>query len=248
MREVASTVTEMTETQRKQAQERFALIRPYFEEGVSQVELARVHQIPLKTLERWVGRYRADGLRGLGRRTRSDQGVRRGLPKEQVLLIEGLALQPPRRSMATIHRLVSEASHKQGWPVPGYRRVCQMVRGLSPALMTLSHEGRVAHRETYDLLYRWEASRPNEIWQADHYKLPIWLGERERRSCPTLAHGDPGRLQQGTSGLSIDVECANGIAYSPDATTSDAAERGCTLVGAWDSNEVLHGPWERFYE
>jgi putative transposase len=175
MQEVVSTLTEMTETQRKQALERFELIRPYFEEGVSQVELARVHQIPLKTLERWVGRYRADGLRGLGRRSRSDQGMRRGLSKEQILLIEGLALQPPRRSMATIHRLVSDASRKQGWQVPSYRRVCQIVRGISPALMTLSHEGRVAHRETYDLLYRWAASRPNEIWQADHYKLPIWL-------------------------------------------------------------------------
>jgi len=31
------------------------------------------------------------------------------------------------------------------------------------------------HRERYDLLYRWEASCPNELWQADHYKLPIWL-------------------------------------------------------------------------
>lgn len=80
------------------------------------------------------------------------------MPEEQRLFIEGLALEPPKRSKATIHRLV-----------------CQIVEGIAPALVTLAQEGRVVHRETYDLLYRWEASCPNELWQADHYKLPIWL-------------------------------------------------------------------------
>jgi len=40
-------------------------------------------------------------------RARSDKGKSRRLPAEAVTLIEGLALQTPPRSMATIHRLVS---------------------------------------------------------------------------------------------------------------------------------------------
>ncbi len=31
------------------------------------------------------------------------------------------------------------------------------------------------YRETFDLLYRWEASGPNELWQADHTQLDVWL-------------------------------------------------------------------------
>ncbi|GCF11401.1 Mu transposase C-terminal domain-containing protein [Dictyobacter arantiisoli] len=175
MGDIPELLTEMSEQVRKEALTRYEIIRAYLEGDCSQVDLARCSGVPVKTLQRWVARYQAYGLRGLGRLQRSDKGTRRAMPQEQRLLIEGLALQPPRRSMATIHRLVCEASRQHGWPLPGYRRVCQIVRGVSPALLTLAHEGRVAHRETYDLLYRREASRPNEVWQADHYKLPIWL-------------------------------------------------------------------------
>src|SRR5262245_26141565 len=31
------------------------------------------------------------------------------------------------------------------------------------------------YRTTYDLLYRHEAARPNEMWQADHSLLDIWV-------------------------------------------------------------------------
>ena len=187
MGEIPESLTQMSEEQRKEAMARFEVIRGYVEGRVSQVELASQYQVPVKTVQRWVARYRAYGLRGLSRLPRSDRGTRREMPKEQLLLIEGLALSPPRRSMATIHRLVCEASGKQGWPKPSYRRVCQIVRGISPALMTLAHEGRVAHRETYDFLSRWQASQPNEIWQADHYKLPIWLvGEKGEVARPWL--------------------------------------------------------------
>jgi putative transposase len=175
MGETPESLTQMSEQERTEALARYQMIGAYLEGDCSQVELARSSGVPVKTLQRWVRRYREHGLRGLARLSRSDRGKRREMPREQWLLIEGLALQPPRRSMATIHRLVCEACEHNGWPRPGYRLVCQIVHEISPALMTLAHCGGVAHRETYDLLSRWQASRPNELWQADHYKLPIWL-------------------------------------------------------------------------
>ena len=40
---------------------------------------------------------------------------------------------------------------------------------------------------TFDLFYRREASRPNELWQADHYRLPLWLpGEDGEPARPFL--------------------------------------------------------------
>lgn len=175
MGECASSLSELSEEEREEAFARYAIIGAYLEGDCSQVELSRRSGVPVKTLQRWVRRYRAHGLRGLARRTRSDRGKRRGMPEEQRLFIEGLALESPQRSKATIHRLVCEVSRKQGWPVPSYRLVCQILSSMPPGLLTLAQEGSVAHRERYDLLARWEASCPNEVWQADHYKLPIWL-------------------------------------------------------------------------
>ena len=34
-------------------------------------------------------------------------------------------------------------------------------------------------QQSYDLLYRREASQPNEIWQADHTPLDIWVFDAE---------------------------------------------------------------------
>src|SRR5437762_5117693 len=177
--EIPEALTEMSEDQRREAMRRFEIIRGHFEDGVSQAELARCSGVPKKTLQRWVRRYREHGLAGLGRFVRKDAGQRRGLPQEELLLIEGLALQPPRRSIATIHRQVCEVASQKGWPYPSYRRVCQIVRSISPSLMTLSQEGKSAQRDQFDLILRREASRPNEIWQADHHHLKIWVLDEE---------------------------------------------------------------------
>jgi putative transposase len=56
-------------------------------------------------------------------------------------LIEGLALQKPRRSIASIARIVANIAREQGWVVPSYAAVYDVVKGLDPALLVLAHEG-----------------------------------------------------------------------------------------------------------
>ena len=54
-------------------------------------------------------------------------------------------------------------------------------------MVTLAQEGSAVYRERFDLLYRREASRPNEIWQADHTPLDIWvIDERGQPARPWL--------------------------------------------------------------
>ncbi len=169
-------LTILTEAQRAQAQARFSIIRPALEDGVSQAQVARTHHIPESTLRRWVKRYREQGLAGLAdSRTRSDRGKSRRLPADAIALIEGLALRPPRRSMAAIHRQVTDIAREQGWSPPSYARVRQIIKHLDPALVTLAHQGTAAYRDEFDLLYRREATHANAMWQADHSKLPILL-------------------------------------------------------------------------
>jgi putative transposase len=124
--------------------------------------------------QRWAARYRTDGLAGLARCQRADQGARR-FPAELQLLIEGLALKQPPPAIATIHRDVTAVAEEHGWPVPSYATVHDVIRHLNPVLVVLAHEGTRRYEELYDLVYRREAGKPNEIWQADHTQLDLWV-------------------------------------------------------------------------
>ena len=178
--------TTLTEVQRNQALEHHALLRPHLEDGVPLTAIAREQSISLRTLQRWLTRYRRDGLAGLARQPRSDRG-RRHFHDELIQLIEGLALRRPPPSVAAIHRQVSEVAEREAWPVPSYSTVYSVVREIDPALVALAHDGVKRYRERFDLLYRREADGPNAIWQADHTQLDIWLcDERDRPAKPWL--------------------------------------------------------------
>jgi putative transposase len=169
-------LTMLTPAQREQAQSRFTIIRPALEEGITAAQVARTQNIPASTVRRWMMQYRNKGLAGLAdARARSDKGKSRRLPADAITLVEGLALQTPRRSMAAIHRQVVAIATEQGWKPPSYDRVRQIIKNLDPALATLAHQGAAAYREEFDLLYRREATHSNAMWQADHSPLDILL-------------------------------------------------------------------------
>jgi putative transposase len=166
----------LSEAQRTQALERFAIIRPALEEGVSQAQVARTQKLGASTIQSWVKRYREKGLAGLANNVaRLDKGKSRRLPTEAIQLIEGLALRTPPRSIASIHRQIVGIAKEQEWPAPGYNRVYTIVKKLDPALVTMAHQGAAAYREEFDLLHRREAPHSNAMWQADHCELPLLL-------------------------------------------------------------------------
>ncbi|HYL42747.1 MAG TPA: hypothetical protein VEU97_05125, partial [Ktedonobacteraceae bacterium] len=146
-------LTALSEAQRAQALERFAIIRPALEEGIAQAQGARPHQMVPGMVQLWIKRYREKGLFGLANSVaRSEKGKSRRLPTEAVWLIKGLALQTPPRSAASIHRQVSTIAKEQGWLPPGYHRVYTIIKKLDPALVTLAHQEAAADREEFDLL------------------------------------------------------------------------------------------------
>jgi putative transposase len=153
------------------------MLQPCVEHNVPLTHVARHHGIPLRTAQRWLAQYRRDGFVGLARRERRDRGHPRGLPPELIQMIEGLALRHPPPTVALVHRQVRDVALRHGWPVPNYKRVYRVVKQLDPALLTLAHDGSHTYRTTYDLLYRREAEQPNDIWQADHTLLDVWVRE-----------------------------------------------------------------------
>lgn len=176
MTEPFFSITALSETQRAQALERFSIIRPALEEGVSRAQVARTGKYAESTIRLWIKRYREKGLAGLANNvTRSDKGKSRKLEDAAIRLIEGLALQTPARSMAAIHRQVTAIAKEQGWKPPSYDRVRHIIKSLDPALVTMAHQGAAAYREEFDLLYRRESPHANAMWQADHTPLDVLL-------------------------------------------------------------------------
>src|SRR2546423_4350387 len=136
-----SSLVTLTEAQRAQALEHFRLLRPFLEDGVPLTDIAAVHQLSLRTLRRWVQQYRAHGLAALMRAARKDQGQRRSLTPQLQHIIEGLALQKPRRTVANIHRETARISRAHHWTPPSYSTVKRIVQKIDPQLTTLAHEG-----------------------------------------------------------------------------------------------------------
>ena len=127
----ALVLVDLSEAQRRQAMTRFAVLRPYLEGDAPLARTARDAGVPIRTVERWLTRYRRDGLAGLTRRVRDDAGTHR-LPPDLVTLIEGMGLKKPRSSTALIHRRVAKVAKAAGWPLPSYGTVHAMVTTTRP--------------------------------------------------------------------------------------------------------------------
>jgi putative transposase len=186
-------LTQLTPQKRSLALERFKLLQPYLEAGVPLAQLAREQNLPLRTLQHWSQQYRNEGLSGLVRKARRDANTHRVLTPELQQLIEGLALQKPAPTIASIYRQVisfvqTQPSQEKPLKLPSYRTVYALVKEISPALQTLAQAGSKTYNNKFDLIYRRDAGGSNEIWQADHCLLDLWVlnGSTQKPSRPWL--------------------------------------------------------------
>lgn len=131
--------------------------------------------MPLKTGSTWVSKYRQLGLVGLARKHRFDKGVRRTCTIETKELIEGVHLQKPHLSYASIYRQIQKIAANNKKTTPSYETVCSILNQIPKSLLTLAHKGKQAYKQKHDLLYIRESTAPNEIWQADHAMLDILI-------------------------------------------------------------------------
>ena len=75
--------------------------------------------------------------------------------------------------MATIARKANRVAADHDWPPLSNSTVRSIATGLDPGMRTLAQQGAVAYRDSYELAWRHQATRPNTIWQADHTELDI---------------------------------------------------------------------------
>ena len=95
-------LTGLSEEARQRAMERYEILRPHLEEGKALTAVAHEAGVPYRTAQRWLARYQQSGLAALAPKPRTDRGERRALTPELLHLIEGLALEKPARSAASV--------------------------------------------------------------------------------------------------------------------------------------------------
>ena len=170
-----SELSALPEADRQRALERFRLLQPHLESGTALTIVARDACIPHRTAQRWVSLYKRFGLAGLTRKGRADRGARRSLSPQMHRLVEGLALQKPPLPIATLYRQVYRIAQQQNETPPSYAVIYDIVRQLPADLVMLAHEGSKAYADTFEMVHRREAERPNAVWQADHTTLDILI-------------------------------------------------------------------------
>ena len=168
-------LTSLAESDRKIALDRYQILRPHLEDGRALSVVASEAGVAYSTAQRWVSLYWRFGLSALARKRRSDRGQRRALSGKLREVVEALALEKPPLPIAALHRQICKIAQQRGVNIPTYKAVYRIVRELPKDLVTLAHEGTKAYADTFELIHRREADRPNAIWQADHTVLDILL-------------------------------------------------------------------------
>lgn len=233
----------MPEERRAGALERFRIMQPAIEDGVPLVQVAQEANISSRTAQRWMAAYKREGLAGLAKRPRGDRGHCHKLPQELERVIEGLALGKPRPSIAAVRRQAARIAASYDWPEPTYRQVRGVIGRLDAGMLKLAHEGAKAYEEVFDLVYRTEAARPNERWQADHTLLDIWLkdeGGEPKRPWLTVILDDFSRAVAGYY-LTFDAPSAQGTSLALRQAIRRKEDAGWPVCGIPGSFYTDHG-------
>ena len=204
------------------ALQRFALLRPHLEDGVSLTVVARTTSVSLVTLRRWARSYHAEGIAGLRRKGRRDVGSRRSIDEQTTALVQGLALLVPRQSIANIHREVHALIERDGGKPPSYNTVRAIVKAIEPAMTTLAHHGSKTYADRFDLLIA-EKLRAQTLSGKPIIRNSTSSCSTSIKPRSTLAHGGHRRLQSSDCRLSA-------FHHSAERTSDGLGTARCDLA------------------
>ena len=158
------------------------LLARYFAGEATVSEIAREAKLSTRTVWRKLQAVDSKGLKGLHRACRSDKGRRRCLSTQLQEVVEGLFLKSPKPTVMYVWEQVVEACTKKQMKAPSYSLVAEVCRQLDRRLKVLAHDSEEAYEKEFDQIIRRQAKRPNEMWQADHKELDIFVTDQNGRT------------------------------------------------------------------
>jgi putative transposase len=164
----------------EQALEKYALIAPCIEDGVSQRDRAKEKEVSERTIRRLITKFKALGLDGLKRKRRSDKGAPK-VSDNSTKFIKGRILEFPELSCTVIHRQLNRLSNHSAEYKATYNQIRYIKKSLSEDMVVLARSEK-EFEETREILFRHEAVYPNEVWQCDHKFLDILVWDSCRNA------------------------------------------------------------------
>ncbi|MBU6453385.1 MAG: DDE-type integrase/transposase/recombinase [Cyanobacteria bacterium REEB67] len=151
--------------------EKYLLIAPCIEQGMSLLQRSKETGVHRNTLGRLKRRFENGGMTALERTARADKDSHEVTPIVSEIIRAHLIVMH-HQSVKTVQRLVTRICEKQDWQPPTYWTVYRIKQKIPKDLLALS-KNRAEYKRLYELVHRFEASTPNELWQADHNFMDI---------------------------------------------------------------------------
>src|SRR5699024_7277379 len=144
-------LTNFSEAKRKEATQKYNIIKPFILGEQSLSVISKSKGIALSTLYRWNKLYKEHGLKGLIYTTRADKGTHKIEPNI-IDKIERLALKNKRNSIATIHRKIANYCIENKFDKPSYKQVYSVIKTMPKSVIDFSHKGEKYYQNKYDLI------------------------------------------------------------------------------------------------
>lgn len=156
--------------------EKYQLIAPCIEHGMSVLQRSLETGVHRNTLARLKKRFEKGGMVALERAARADKDSHE-VSEVVSEIIRAHLIVMHHQSAKTVQRLVTRICEKQKWQAPTYWTVYRIKQKIPNDLLTLSKDS-AEYKRLYELVHRFEATAPNELWQADHNFMDILVWDK----------------------------------------------------------------------
>lgn len=153
-----------------------------------QIPYSEKTRISASTFRKWIRDYRNSGgdLKSLFPKSRSDQGKCRAMDKDTCLALTRLRTEMPQ---ATVGQLIKEMEERESVPIGIKLSLSTVYRFLNENGLMDPHRHKPVDRR------RFEAERPNDLWQSDVMHGPkVHVTDRMRKSYLIAIIDDHSRL------------------------------------------------------
>jgi putative transposase len=196
------------------------------------------HNIPVRTLQRWITRYRDEGIIGLvDTRGRSD-GFAEPVSEEAFDFFKSMWLTEQRLSVKQCWLSIRYENRRQkkGWAIPGLRTMYGLVNRRIPLPVQVLHREGLAAYEAKCAPYiqtNPDSVEPGQVWVGDHHQFNCWIRHNGQWIRPWLTAWEDMRSR---------AIVGWHISPSPNQTTIMLAmKKGIKAFGPPDSVKIDNG-------
>ncbi|MGD0077217.1 MAG: transposase domain-containing protein [Sedimentisphaerales bacterium] len=199
---------------------------------------SRQHNIPLRTLQRWIANYRDEGITGLVDMRGRGEGNGDTISEEAFDLFKSMYLDQRRLSLKMCWQNIRYENRRQkkGWTIPNLRTMYNLVNRRIPLPVQILHrEGQAAYDAKCAPYIQTnpDSIEPGQIWVGDHSQFNCWIRHKGQWIRPWLTAWEDMRSR---------VIVGWHISLSPNQTTILLAmKKGIKVYGPPDSVHIDNG-------